>query len=82
MDHPNAGGLQQPSEGGAQRPGAGHNLTGSHELANVGQEMLDRRDLLGPPASRFRGAGDNPSDERAVRSVQANVQAVQAAGVT
>ena len=66
----------------APRPRApGHDVTGPHEVANVGQEVFDHPDLIGPPAARFGGAGDDPGDDRAVRAVQAHVQAVQAAGV-
>ena len=72
--------VEQRRQGRTQRAGPGQRLLRAHALTDMGQETLDRVELGGRPDVPVDRVVDDPDDPRAIRPVQAHVDAVAGAG--
>lgn len=61
---------------------SGQNLPNTHELADVGQEMSDHLQLIGPPAGRVDRVSEYGDDVRPGRALQSDVQTVLPIGTS
>ena len=68
--------IQQRGHGRVARRGPDQRLSDPDELPDMGEQILDHRNLGRPPAIRGHGIAEAPSHMGAIRPVQAHVQAI------